>query len=214
MVFQHTQSDQSTAAGDTGLAGKLRSALAGLEETLEGLTHGVMMINSRGEVLVCNSAALELLRLPQELKTHPFTIAEIAPQLAMLELSHSNDGLDATLEIVPGKFVEIRGTPMEHGGIVLKLAPRIAEPLAENITDENPVEHNPVVQNNEHLVVAEYSSLFQNAVCGIYRDQLDGTPVRCNPALATLNGYESESEYISAVTGTHGAWYVDPGRSA
>ena len=61
---------------------------------------------------------------------------------------------------------------------------------------------------------AEYRSLFENAVCGIYRDELDGTPVRCNPALAALNGYGSEAEYISAVSGAHGAWYVDPERSA
>jgi diguanylate cyclase (GGDEF)-like protein/PAS domain S-box-containing protein len=60
----------------------------------------------------------------------------------------------------------------------------------------------------------EYRSLFENAVCGIYRDELDGTPVRCNPALAALNGYASEAEYISAVSGAHGAWYVDPGRGA
>ena len=60
----------------------------------------------------------------------------------------------------------------------------------------------------------EYRSLFENAVCGIYRDELDGTPVRCNPALAALNGYESEAEYIAAVRGAHGAWYVDPERGA
>ena len=60
----------------------------------------------------------------------------------------------------------------------------------------------------------EYRSLFENAVCGIYRDALDGTPVRCNPALAALNGYDSEADYISAVSGAHGAWYVNPGRSA
>jgi diguanylate cyclase (GGDEF)-like protein/PAS domain S-box-containing protein len=60
----------------------------------------------------------------------------------------------------------------------------------------------------------EYRSLFENAVCGIYRDELDGTPVRCNPALAALNGYGTEAEYISAVSGAHGAWYVNPERSA
>ena len=62
------------------------------------------------------------------------------------------------------------------------------------------------------MAEAEYRSLFENAVCGIYRDQLDSTPVRCNPALAVLNGYQNEAEYIHAVTGAHGAWYVDPGR--
>ena len=61
---------------------------------------------------------------------------------------------------------------------------------------------------------AEYRSLFENAVCGIYRDELDGTPVRCNPALAALNGYASEDEYINAVRGAHGAWYVNPDRGA
>ncbi len=61
---------------------------------------------------------------------------------------------------------------------------------------------------------ADYRSLFENAVCGIYRDALDGTPVRCNPALAALNGYASEAEYISAVSGAHGAWYVNPARGA
>jgi diguanylate cyclase (GGDEF)-like protein/PAS domain S-box-containing protein len=61
---------------------------------------------------------------------------------------------------------------------------------------------------------AEYRSLFENAVCGIYRDGLDGTPVRCNPALAALNGYASEAEYINAVRGAHGAWYVNPERGA
>jgi diguanylate cyclase (GGDEF)-like protein/PAS domain S-box-containing protein len=61
-------------------------------------------------------------------------------------------------------------------------------------------------------VEAEYRSLFENAVCGIYRDKLDGTPVRCNPALAALNGYDSEDAYLTAVTGRHGAWYVDPAR--
>jgi diguanylate cyclase (GGDEF)-like protein/PAS domain S-box-containing protein len=65
----------------------------------------------------------------------------------------------------------------------------------------------------QRSVEAEYRSLFDNALCGIYRDKLDGSPVRCNPALAALNGYDSEDAYLTAVTGQHGAWYVDPSRS-
>lgn len=65
----------------------------------------------------------------------------------------------------------------------------------------------------QRSVEAEYRSLFENALCGIYRDLLDGSPVRCNPALAALNGYDSEDAYLTAVTGQHGAWYVDPARS-
>jgi diguanylate cyclase (GGDEF)-like protein/PAS domain S-box-containing protein len=65
----------------------------------------------------------------------------------------------------------------------------------------------------QRSVEAEYRSLFNNALCGIYRDKLDGSPVRCNPALAALNGYDSEDDYLTAVTGQHGSWYVDPARS-
>jgi len=60
--------------------------------------------------------------------------------------------------------------------------------------------------------VEEYLSLFENAVCGIYRDRLDGTPVRANPALFTFNGYTSEDEHLAAVTRHGGSWYVDQDR--
>lgn len=59
---------------------------------------------------------------------------------------------------------------------------------------------------------AEYQSLFENAVCGIYRDRLDGTPVRANRALYTFNGYNSEEEHLAAVSRHGGSWYVDQDR--
>ncbi|MFN4141872.1 putative bifunctional diguanylate cyclase/phosphodiesterase [Aestuariivirga sp.] len=58
----------------------------------------------------------------------------------------------------------------------------------------------------------EYQSLFENAVCGIYRDRLDGSPVRANRALYTFNGYGSEEEHLDAVIQHGGSWYVDPDR--
>jgi len=59
----------------------------------------------------------------------------------------------------------------------------------------------------------QYQSLFDNAVCGIYRDHLDGTPIRANRALYTFNGYRSEEEHLSAVMKHGGSWYVDPDRA-
>ena len=86
-----------------------------------------------------------------------------------------------------------------------------ATQLQSGTADQND-QHGAVQSSAHRMAEAEYRSLFENAVCGIYRDQLDSTPVRCNPALAVLNGYQNEAEYIHAVTGAHGAWYVDPGR--
>jgi diguanylate cyclase (GGDEF)-like protein len=54
--------------------------------------------------------------------------------------------------------------------------------------------------------------LFENAPYGIYRSTLDGKPIRANPAMARMNGFETEAELMVALTGTAREWYVDPTR--
>jgi diguanylate cyclase (GGDEF)-like protein/PAS domain S-box-containing protein len=158
---------------------------------------GVMMISSAGDVEACNQRAIELLDLPPALKDRPFNIAEILPHLAKLKIPNFVDGAPVELEIKPNTFIKAQTKPMGVGRTAL-------------LIEDASIEHDG--QNAQHLAEAEYRSLFENAVCGIYRDRLDGTPVRCNTALALLNGYDSESAYISAVSAAHGGWYVDPGR--
>jgi PAS domain S-box-containing protein len=60
---------------------------------------------------------------------------------------------------------------------------------------------------------AEYRSLFDNAVVGVYRALADGRPIRSNRALAQLQGYESEAALLATVRDVHG-WYVEPHRRA
>ncbi len=119
-----------------------------------------------------------------------------------LEASMNEGGDSAGFEDV---FSKVSATYDE----VDQLLHGIAQTLPSFMKERS--EHSP--GNARRSAEAEYRSLFENAVCGIYRDKLDGTPVRCNPALAALNGYETEGEYISAVIGEHGGWYVDPTRS-
>ncbi len=176
----------------------MRRVIDGLGAIVDAARHGIMLINARGEVNYCNAIALALLDLPPKLAGRAFNIAEVMPQLKGLALVQGEDDSFAALEIPPNKFIRVRAKQLEVGGIAL-------------IVEENSPGHGG--QNAQLLAEAEYRSLFENAVCGIYRDQLDGKPVRCNPALAALNGYESEAEYISAVSGMHGAWYVEPNRS-
>lgn len=58
-----------------------------------------------------------------------------------------------------------------------------------------------------------YRSIFENSVYGTYRDTLDSKPLRCNPALARFNGYDTESN-TSMPSLLPVSWYVDPSRSA
>ena len=62
---------------------------------------------------------------------------------------------------------------------------------------------------------AEYRTLFENSVTGIYRVLESGGQVRANPALARLHGYDTEAEFLAACRNrTDEDWYVEPGRRA
>lgn len=172
--------------------------LTNLEAVVAAASQGTMLINANGEVNHCNAAALALLKLPPKLTDRTFNIAEVMPRLSELRLIQGEDGSVVELEILPNKFITVRAKLLEAG--------RIALILEDNSPDQNG-------SSAKLLAEAEYRSLVENAVCGIYRNQLDGKPVRCNPALAKLNGYKTEAEYIKAVSEMNRAWYVDPNRS-
>ena len=185
------------SGNERGLPVSVSLAGQDIAEIIEAVQHGIVLIDSHGEINFCNAAALDLLGLPQELAGRSFNISEIMPRLTGLTLSPGEDASAAEVEISPQRFIRIQVRKLTIGGIAII--------VADTSRDRNG-------QSAQLLAEAEYRSLFQNAVCGIYRDKLDGTPVRCNPALAVLNGYENEVEYISAVSGMHGAWYADPSR--
>ena len=57
-----------------------------------------------------------------------------------------------------------------------------------------------------------WSSLFEFLPIGAYRNTPEGSPLRANPALAALNGFDTEAEQMAAVRTQINGWYVQPGR--
>lgn len=57
-----------------------------------------------------------------------------------------------------------------------------------------------------------FSSLFDLLPIGAYRSTPEGRQLRANAALVRLNGYNSESEMLTAVNNIAAEWYVDAGR--
>jgi diguanylate cyclase (GGDEF)-like protein/PAS domain S-box-containing protein len=166
-----------------------------LAATLDAVRFGVMAISATGEVVACNNAARKLLGV------------KASGDGAKTQLSHLLASFtDAGITVLDGGGARFRN---EDGRTLELQATPLAQGLALVIEDVSVLEERAW---DSQIVEAEYESLFRNAVCGIYRDRLDSSPVRCNPALAVLNGYQNEEEYISAVTGSHGQWYVDSER--
>ena len=56
----------------------------------------------------------------------------------------------------------------------------------------------------------DLSTLFDLLPIGAYRSSPDGRQLRANPALARLDGYESEAEMLVATHDLAQEWYVDP----
>ena len=70
----------------------------------------------------------------------------------------------------------------------------------------------PAPQPDPNETTPGLDSLFDFLPVGAYRSRPDGTMVRANPALVSLNGYASEAELLAAVRDIGSEWYVDPAR--
>ncbi|WP_373506151.1 putative bifunctional diguanylate cyclase/phosphodiesterase [Aestuariivirga sp.] len=172
-------------------------ALRHLRAMLNAMRHGIILMRPDGTVETCNTKALDLLQLPASLADTPFNLATEISTVWGPKV-HVHDGHRAALfKWEDGRMVDIHVDRVAAGGIVM---------LIEDVTEEH--HRAQLLRRTEE----EYRSLFENAVYGVYRDTLDGQPVRANPALVKYNGYDSEEEYIAAIRARGSGWYVDPDR--
>lgn len=164
------------------------------EEFLEAIQCGIVLVSAGGKVQHCNKAAIEILGLAQKPDKKSFSITRAMAKLAGLKITAKGDKSVAEIEVAPGQFAGIHAKRTSNGMVLTVKA----------------VEEKSTARNASFMMHEEYLSLFENATCGIYRDKVDGTPVRCNPALVKFNGYESETEYRESVNHAQTNWYVDP----
>jgi diguanylate cyclase (GGDEF)-like protein/PAS domain S-box-containing protein len=165
----------------------------------DAIRHGFVMIDAQGLVNFSNPRAMELLGLPPQFADGPFPLRQMLPQLDRIALEIGADGRSACTMGADGRAIEISIDPSPAGGFVM---------IIEDVTAER------YRQDELQRAEAEYRSLFENAVYGIYRDTLDGMPLMANAALVRFNGYEDEKEYMTSVRASGANWYVDPTRPA
>jgi PAS domain S-box-containing protein len=78
--------------------------------------------------------------------------------------------------------------------------------LAHQIAERKRVEE--ALQQAEQ----KYRSIFEYAVVGIFQTTPEGNYKACNPALASIYGYESSGELLTSLTNIERQLYVDPQR--
>ena len=167
------------------------TASAALRGALEALPTAVLLLSPQGLVSQCNAAARSLLGLEGDDWVS-------LPLLKGVEADSGGGSRIASLALADGRKLRLEAHRLADGGAMIVMSPQ---------TDAN----GPA--DALHQAESQYRSLFDNAICGIYRDRLDGSPVRANKALAQLNGYETEEDYLAAVSTRPANWYVDPCRA-
>ncbi|WP_082507934.1 bifunctional diguanylate cyclase/phosphodiesterase [Methylobacterium sp. Leaf113] len=192
---------------------QLRGVSTLLRVTLENMDQGILMVGADNRVLVHNQKARDLLGVSEGLlhegarfdllQQHQIDRGEfrkVDGELRHLLESAALGTAAVTYERERpnGTSIEVRSVPLPTGGLV-----RTFTDITERRRREAAL----------RLAEAEYQTLFQNAVVGVYRANLDGTLVRANQALAKLHGYGDSACATAPGTGFTHDWYVDGDRT-
>ncbi len=89
-----------------------------LEATLAGMSDGLAAVDERGQLVVHNRRALELLGQPMPPPGQEHGHEEIERRIAQMAQSALEDDATQEIELDDGRFVQLRRTPMEGGGHV------------------------------------------------------------------------------------------------
>ncbi|MBB2960988.1 EAL domain-containing protein [Methylobacterium sp. R2-1] len=192
---------------------RLRETGEAMRATLEAMDQGLVMIGPDKRVQVHNQRARDLLELSEDVLHEGASFAAVRRHLAqssafrgaLTEVQESMQQGDFPLEVQSyecsrpnGTILETRLAPMASGGLVCTYT---------DLTERRKGE--AALRSAE----ADYQSLFQNAVIGVYRARLDGGIVQANRALDRLHGYGDVPVPLPLSDFSHD-WYVEPGRHA
>ncbi|MBD8908122.1 EAL domain-containing protein [Methylorubrum zatmanii] len=191
---------------------RLRDAGEVMRTTLEAMDQGLVMVGPDARIRLLNQRAHDLLDLPETLLHEGASwtaVRQVQVERGEYRLAppEIRDWLEQGSGMPPiqryertrpdGTVLEVRLAPLPSGGLVCTYTDLTARRRSE-----------AALRSAE----ADYQSLFQNAVIGVYRARLDGSIVQANRALARLHGYGGADELPLTDAGFSHDWYVEPGR--
>jgi diguanylate cyclase (GGDEF)-like protein/PAS domain S-box-containing protein len=170
-----------------------------LQATIDAIRHGVLVLDRNGTISACNRKAAGLLGLATDTPCNRLGIAAIIERLGSAIVLEKQGENAVTVQLPGGAQVEMHVQYTRDSGAII---------LIEDVTLAR--ERERALRQAE----SEYRSLFENSVYGIYRDTLDGKPLRLNKALANIYGFSNEADCIAAIRDNPLPAYVDPETNA
>ena len=183
---------------------------------LESLSEGIVACDAEGALSLFNRATREFHGLPEQ-PLPPDRWTE------HFDLFQADGVTPMSTEDVP-LFRAFRGETVRDAEIII--APKSGTPRTllasgQAILGERGEKLGAVVAmhditgrkaSEEALRRAEekYRGIFENAIDGIFQTSPEGRPIRANPSLAQMLGYESPEQLIENLTDLRQQLYVDP----
>ena len=183
-----------------------------LDDAITNMNDGLAIYDRAGVMIYCNEQYRSLFPLTADLRKPGARLEDIMK--ASLErgerpglLAGNRDWLNAVtssafsrqddeMHLCDDRWMNVKSVSVNDGTLL----------LVSDITGRKHAEMEVAA------AAREYGALFENSVAGIFRSTVNGRMLRANPALARLNGCESEAELISLVNDIGTEWYVDPSR--
>lgn len=193
---------------------EIEATHASLQQTLENVSQGIIKLDADNYIAFYNTRFKEILGIPDdairigmdfmdllEYQIHSGEFDEFPPEFVerLYGIARNRRAERYERPRKNGTIIEVCSIPLEDGGIV------------RTFTDVTEARRREAAIAQAE---AEFRSLYENSIVGIYRSSLDGRNIRANPALVRLNGFSSEEEMVREVSDIAKDWYVDPDRRA
>jgi diguanylate cyclase (GGDEF)-like protein len=181
-------------ASSVAMRAHTSKAIFALIENVGQANHGVVHVNRDTRRFQASTGAVELLGL-----------ASASGALSALH-QHMDFSSSETTAFTNGiaVFFNEQGIPLR-----MRALPSVGDDVVFFVEDVTTLHDKEMVFFDKG---GDILGLFEHAPYGIYRSTMDGKPIRANPAMARMNGFETEAELMAALTDTGREWYVDPTR--
>jgi PAS domain S-box-containing protein len=197
----------------------LRESKRRFQSLIREMQVGVLLLGSQAEVILYNQAALSLLGLTESQLLHktafdsdwnvihedctPFPSQNRPVQQAI-----------TTHQLVQNVVMGVYNfTAQDWVWLLVNADPQLAADgsVEQVICTFNNVTERKRAEQARQQAEANYRSIFENAIEGIFQSTSDGRFISANPALARIYGYSSPEELVKSITNIGQQLYVNPG---
>lgn len=180
------------------------------------------------DIVHCQTLGLDLTQtVAQDIMSSPLFC--VTPEDSLLSVDREMQRRHVRRLVVCGTQGELKGIVTQTSLLqafdcvemcgTIDLLQHVVEERTADLRNANEQLQQQIIERQQaesarYLAEAQYQTIFENAVEGIFQTTPNGRYKKANPALARIYGYNSPAQLMSAINNISSQLYVDPNRRA